>query len=37
MEQEISRRSARNHLIWWAAYVLLILSLVASTWALSVF
>jgi len=37
MEQEISRRSTRNQLIWWAAYVLLIVSLVASTWALSVF
>jgi hypothetical protein len=36
MEQEITRRSARSHLIWWAAYVLLVVSLVASTWALSV-
>jgi hypothetical protein len=37
MEQEISRRSPRSHLIWWAAYILLVLSLVVSTWALSVF
>jgi ABC-type multidrug transport system permease subunit len=36
MEQEITRRAARSHLIWWAAYVLLVVSLVASTWALSV-
>jgi hypothetical protein len=37
MDQDIPRRSARTHLIWWAAYILLVLSLAASTWALSVF
>ena len=37
MDQDITRRSARSHLIWWAAYILLILSLVASTWALADF
>jgi hypothetical protein len=34
MEQDIPRRSERNHLVWWAAYILLIVSLIASTWAL---
>jgi hypothetical protein len=37
MDQDISRRSARTHLIWWGAYILLVLSLAVSTWALSVF
>lgn len=37
MDQDIPRRSARSHLFWWAAYLLLVLSLIVSTWALSVF
>jgi hypothetical protein len=37
MAQDITRRSARNHLIWWAAYILLVLSMIASTWALADF
>jgi hypothetical protein len=36
MEQDITRRGARSHhLIWWAAYILLLLSMIASTWALA--
>ena len=31
MEQDITRRSARSQLIWWAAYILLVLSMIAST------
>jgi hypothetical protein len=37
MEQDITRRSARSHLIWWAAYVVLILTMIVSTWALADF
>lgn len=35
MEQDISPHSARNHLVWWTAYILLVVSLIASTWALA--
>jgi hypothetical protein len=35
MEQDTSRHSARSHLIWWAAYILLLASMIASTWALA--
>ena len=35
MEQDIPRRPARTHLMWWAAYILLIVSLIASTWVLA--
>jgi hypothetical protein len=36
MDQEITRRSVRTQLIWWSAYILLVVALVVSTWALSV-
>lgn len=37
MEQDLTRRNGRSHLIWWAAYILLVLSMIASTWALADF
>jgi predicted nucleic acid-binding Zn ribbon protein len=37
MHQPITRRAARSHLIWWAAYILLVLVMVVSTWALADF
>jgi ABC-type multidrug transport system permease subunit len=30
------RRAERNHRVWWAAYILLVITLVASAWVLTV-
>jgi hypothetical protein len=35
MDPEIS--PARNRLLWWTAYILLVLVLIVSTWALADF
>ena len=37
MEQDNTRRGARSQMIWWAAYILLVLSMIGSTWALAYF
>ena len=37
MAQDITRRPARSHLIWWAAYILLVVSMIVSTWAVADF
>jgi hypothetical protein len=34
---EIQRRSDKSHRLWWAAYIVLVLSLIFSTWALAGF
>jgi hypothetical protein len=35
IDPQLAPRSGRNHRVWWAAYLLLVLSLVASAWALT--
>ena len=37
MAQDITRRPARSPLIWWAAYILLVVSMIVSTWAVADF
>ena len=36
MQQQLTGRSERSHRVWWAAYILLVISLAASAWVLTV-
>jgi hypothetical protein len=36
MQPQLTRQSERSQRVWWAAYILLVISLVVSAWVLTV-